>query len=260
MRWLGKRLTSDPGTILLVVLSPALAYYGMWRKASSYWPAGLNSHEKLVPCGNTTLPRDVLSHANEFFSKLSSLQGAAFSETLHWGLFAVFFLSGAFVAYSFGRALSTGDVINVIPLLGSKGRTFIEYFKVSLLYALFLSGTLAFSSGLIFETYSFSVEPKLVISVFLAFFGSALWGISLALLTLSLLREHASALLSLIGVVLLASSGGNTGAVLMPYDQVFLWVFSGFRTSPSKYAVLGVVLSVLSLVAAYLIFERRDIG
>ncbi|WP_148258695.1 hypothetical protein [Thermococcus sp. AM4] len=96
--------------------------------------------------------------------------------------------------------------------------------------------------------------------MFVAFFGSSLWGISFSMLTLSALREHASALLSLIGVVLLASSGGNIETVLMPYDQVFLWIFSGFRATPSKYAVLGVLLSALGLLAAYLVFERRDIG
>ncbi|WP_148258694.1 hypothetical protein [Thermococcus sp. AM4] len=131
MKWLGRRLTSDLGVILLMILSPALVYYGMWRTISSSWPLDISSNERLVPCGNTNIPENVISSANAFFTKLSSLQEGAFSSALHWGLFAVFFLSGAFVVYSFGRAISTGDIINIIPLLGSKGGPLLSISRFS---------------------------------------------------------------------------------------------------------------------------------
>lgn len=80
MRWLGKRLTSDPGVVFLMLLSPALIYYGMWKKATSYWPSGLAGSLRLVPYNTTEgLPTDVVSKAIAFFPSFPSFRRRPFS-------------------------------------------------------------------------------------------------------------------------------------------------------------------------------------
>ncbi|ASJ01832.1 hypothetical protein A3L09_00430 [Thermococcus profundus] len=261
MKWLGSRLREDSGVILLIILTPSIVYLLMWNKITSYSPSGLASFEKIVPCN---LSQDLLSRFSSdsalLFSKLSEVQLKAFSETLQWGLLAVFFLTGTFAVYTFGRALSSGDIVNVVVLAGSRGRALIEYSKVLIVYSAYLSVVLAPLLKFMFSTYTVDPGTRGVAALVVVLFSAALWGVAVAMFALSLLRDHASAILALVGVVLLSMTEKNVGQLFMPYNNVFFWIFLDFKTRLSPYALSGTILLPLLLIGAYVVFERRDLG
>jgi hypothetical protein len=259
MKWLGSRLRTDPGTALLVLISPTLIYLLMWNKIKSYHPTGLVSFERLTVC-NSSVVSKFSSDSALMFSKLAEVQMKAFSETLQFGLLAVFFLTGTFAVYTFGRALSSGDIVNAVVLAGSKGRALIEYLKVSVLYSAYL--TLVLTPILKFMLSTYAVDPGTngAAALMVALFGSSLWGVSVAMFTLSILRDHASALLALVGILFLSMGGEKVGGLLMPYGSIFFWILSNFRGHLPIYSLIGVILLPSLLIGAYRVFERRDLG
>jgi hypothetical protein len=159
MRWLGSRLRVDPDVILLVLLTPSLVYLLMWDKITSYHPTGLASFERLTICNSSqdSIVSKFSSDSVLMFSKLAEVQLNAFSETLQFGLLAMFFLTGTFTVYTFGRALSSGDIVNVVVLAGSTGRALVKYLKVLVIYSTYLALVLAPILKFMFSTYA--VDP-----------------------------------------------------------------------------------------------------
>jgi len=261
MKWLGRRFKDDPGVIVLSVLSPAIVYFGMWRKVTSYWPYSLVGFEKLLPCNLTqeALPK-VTEGSRLLFSKVSDIQAKALGDTVSWGLLAVFFLVGTFVVYTLGRAVSSGDFVNIAVLRGSKGRALLEYLKVFALYSLYFSVTLASLLTFMFKVYAVDVKARGLISLLVAMFGTALWGVAVSLMAISLFRDSSSALIALFGVILGVMMGGKIAEVLLPYYNLFLWILSDFKVTLSSYSLAGITLNALFIAGAYLMFERRDFG
>ncbi|MDV3103996.1 hypothetical protein [Thermococcus waiotapuensis] len=261
MKWLGRRLKNDRGVVALSVLSPMIVYFGMWRKVTSYWPTNLEGFERLLPCNLTqqALPK-ITEGSQLLFSRVSDAQAKALGETLIWGLLAVFFLAGTFVVYTLGRAVSSEDFINIAVLRGSKGGALLEYLKVFVLYSLYISVTLAPLLAFMFKAYAVDIHARGLVSLLVVIFGVALWGVAVALLTISLLRDSPSAIISLFGIILGVMAGGKIAEVLLPYHSLFIWILSDFKIALSPYSSAGILLNPLFIAGAYFIFERRDFG
>lgn len=140
------------------------------------------------------------------------------------------------------------------------GGALIEYLKVLVVYSAYLALVLTPILKFMFSTYAVDPGTRGAAALVVVLFGASLWGVAVAVFALSLLRDHASALLALIGVVLLAMAGEKAGQLFMPYKDVFFWIFSDFKTRLSTYTLAGTALLPVLIIGAYGVFERRDLG
>ena len=261
MRWLGRRFKEDPGVVIISILSPAIVYFGMWHRIISYWPSGFVGFEKLLPCNESqTALSQMTKNSQLFFSKVNNVQAKALVETVNWGLLAVFFLAGTFVVYTLGRAVSSGDIINIITLRGSKGGALFEYLKVFILYSLYLSIVLNPFLMFMFRVYALDIGLRGAVALFVSMLGTALWGVAVALITLSISKDPGSALIALFGGILASTMGGKVSELLLPYYNLFFLILSDFKGHLSLYSEAGLILNALFIAGAYFIFERRDFG
>jgi len=254
LKTMGEEIKSNPQLVLLLLLSPLILQYVVWRFLPSLSGVSINDEVTSLPASEYLA--NVTSKV-EFFATVASSQVSAVLNTVSKLHLTAFILGGVLGAFLMVEPVYRGSVINEIALLG-RGRALIGRLLFAVVYGAFLVLVTLSAFWGVSGLVELSLGSRFFLALGLSLFLSTMSGLVVVSLLGFVSREPVVPLALTLTAGFLTTSSTTLNEVLLPFESLnyYLWNPKAVTLGTSLYA--GLALYALLVVLMVKIFEGGD--